>query len=135
MLKNGTSSLSDELLKKFKENGAVLVIGREPSETATTIKNFKNLRIAADDFHRRRAEFMTANLSEQRHPDTDPGFWSGFVEPKRPELLEPAIWVRWFDQHNPNFLAIGTLLVLAVVVPAYAISLMRKRCKRGSGTA
>lgn len=74
----------------------VWVDAREPKSSPWKLGNegalrqvFQSLRQEADAWHAARTAFMTSRLDAGRHPDTDPKFWNGYVEPPAPPI--PAL--------------------------------------------
>jgi hypothetical protein len=59
---------------------AMQVPGYLTTEEGAIESYFADARAAADEWHEHRTEFMMAKLAAGAHPDTDPAFWSGFVE-------------------------------------------------------
>lgn len=51
-------------------------------------KEYLRLRLEANQWASGREAFITRRLGEGKHPDVDPDFWEGFVEPKPPELAD-----------------------------------------------
>lgn len=49
-------------------------------------KQYYLLRQEADAWSEARTRYLTAQLQAGKHPDTHPGFWSGFAEPELPYL-------------------------------------------------
>ena len=77
-------------------------------DTAALDREYRELRREADARHRHRTEFMLARLQAGRHPDTDPGFWSGYRDPRPPALSGSSPSPAWAVAAG-----IAALLVLA----------------------
>jgi tetratricopeptide (TPR) repeat protein len=80
---------------------------------------FADLRKKADAYHEEREKFMLAKLKEGRHPDTDPTFWDGYIEPKMPELEENrgrTLLANPVNQTLAALVGIGALVVVSIVV-------------------
>ncbi|HTE20506.1 MAG TPA: hypothetical protein VK689_19240, partial [Armatimonadota bacterium] len=86
--------------------------------TAPLDREYQELRREADARHRLRTEFMLARLQAGRHPDTDPGFWSGYRDPRRPALSDYSPSRAWA--------AAGGIAALLVVAGA-GVVLWRRR--------
>ena len=52
---------------------------------------FARLRAEADAWHVARTEFMLGRLKTERHPDTDPDFWDGYVATPAPKLAAQSV--------------------------------------------
>ncbi|WZO99886.1 hypothetical protein EP7_001500 [Isosphaeraceae bacterium EP7] len=68
--------------------------------------SYLQLRTEADAWQAARAEFMTSRLNAGHHPDTEPGFWEGYVERPAPLLPTQSVpdaynalseWRRWWS--------------------------------------
>jgi tetratricopeptide (TPR) repeat protein len=57
-------------------------------------REYKRLREEAGEYQSKRTAFMMARLQQGRHPDTDPTFWQGWVEPPLPEVRSAPLLVR-----------------------------------------
>lgn len=82
-------------------------------------QEFRRLRAEAERYHERRTEFMVARLREGRHPDTDPRFWDGWVEPEPPEIHDASLIVRarqYSSEMAGVALVVGILAILAIGV-------------------
>lgn len=91
------------------------------TESGTTAE-YKRLREVATEWHERRTAYMLDNLSQGRHPDTHPEFWSDFDgDPEMPEGMEPS-WVRLSIDWFIRFFSRGGALAVAVVLLLLAIA-------------
>ena len=50
---------------------------------------YHQLRAEADDWQKKRTDYMMARLTAGRHPDTDPTFWNEYHDPGPPHLSIP----------------------------------------------
>lgn len=113
-----------------------LDMGKEPPAGEPPVaQSFHRLRAEAEAWNARRAAFMLARLRVGWHPDTDPGFWSGWRDAPMPtldatpRLKRTEVQMRW---------ALGVLAVLFVAVVAalyglvvlFSRSIDRRRARR-----
>ena len=80
---------------------------------------FTKLRADADEWHAARTAFMTGQLENGRHPDTDPNFWDGYTERPAPGL--PTINARDEDNASRPFQWLTPSLVITIVVLAAGV--------------
>lgn len=72
----------------------------------------RELRPEAEEWQRRRTDFMMARLSQGSHSDTELYFWDGFAD-RRPPVLEPSQGERFQLRYFPIPIeAFGQLLLL-----------------------
>ncbi len=55
---------------------------------------YRQLRAEADDWQKKRTDYMMARLTAGRHPDTDPSFWNDYHDTGPPQIGIP--WERRF---------------------------------------
>lgn len=97
---------------------------------------FARLRAEADAWHLARTEFMLRRLKAQRHPDTDPDFWDGYVATPAPELATqsvPGAYEARIELTKRTFLVIVLLVLLLMGgLGGWLIRLLwvRKRSRR-----
>ena len=96
---------------------------------------FTEMRKDADEWHARRMEFMIKRLEAGRHPDTDPDFWTGYVESPAPKL--PAISVpQAFSEHQMRKVVLFVVAVcLMALVPVVMIWSRFRRSRIGSNAS
>lgn len=136
LLAQGKKSLAPkpthELVRQG-QNGQGYMMPME-DEVPTIEQNFIRLRQAADEYHAARTEFMLTRLRQGRHPDTDPAFWQGYVEPARPTIAERPWLLRGY---NGIATIIGAVLLLVVGLLGFAVfaiirsAVRARRLRRG----
>jgi tetratricopeptide (TPR) repeat protein len=80
---------------------------------------FAKLRAEADAWQKARSEFMLVRLSAGRHPDTDPDFWTGYIESPAPGLPTKSVPETY---HARVELRQRLSLLVIIGVPALAIT-------------
>lgn len=93
----------------------------EPEQQQWDNEQYLVLRQMADAEQKRRWDFMIPRLEAGRHPDTDPTFWSGFVEKKRPELKDPPFWLTGGFQIW-SAIGVALLLVASLIFGVYKLA-------------
>jgi len=76
------------------------------------------VKTASEERHRNRTTYMTSRLARGEHPDTHPGFWNDWKEPRFPGI---PVTIRLTDFFFGSFLGIITLAVLPFIL-LYIIS-------------
>lgn len=111
-----------------------VIKGGEDAEREHTIKEYRRLRIEADEWHRQRTEFMLSRLKEGKHPDTHPDFWEGYQESAPPRISERPALARALNRYlgDNAMLGLGIMFVAGPLAVFGVIGLMRK--SRGSAS-
>jgi hypothetical protein len=109
--KNGRRSL---ILKDnvVGEQGAQRIEYRSAGAKRVRAK-YPELRVEAEAWQKARTDFMMARLSEGRHPDADPAFWSGY-RPKPAPSLSTGAFAEWKDK---TFTMTNVFVALFVYLP------------------
>ena len=83
-------------------------------------EQYRQLRVEAEEWQKRRTDYMTARLQAGRHPDADPIFWNAWKETPPPSLEIP--WYRFAATRfrNPIYLASHLEACLLVLTTAGA---------------
>ncbi|HVT10967.1 MAG TPA: hypothetical protein VHE55_01765 [Fimbriimonadaceae bacterium] len=92
---------------------------------------YRRLRKSAEDWEKARSDFMMTRLRAGRHPDTDPSFWSGYVELPKPELPDLPFWERLTFRNTGPWV----FLVLSVAAIVWKVLYDRNRQKKLAATA
>jgi hypothetical protein len=79
---------------------------------------FAKLRAEADAWQKARSEFMVVRLSAGRHPDTDPDFWTGYIESPAPVLPTKSVPETY---HERMEMRQRLSLLVVIGVPAVAL--------------
>jgi tetratricopeptide (TPR) repeat protein len=97
--------------------------GYEIHDSHVVDEFFHRARRAADEWRQARESFLLAGLNRGRHPDTDPNFWTGYVE--RPAPARPVTWLGGDIQ---LYLKTG-LVVLLVAAAGFVFVRVIRRAK------
>ncbi len=80
-------------------------------------KEYRTLKAEADKWEKAREDFMLARLKAGRHPDTDPTFWSGYIEAPAPVWKDSWRVVTWrWIEANPMWLSLLALATFSASV-------------------
>lgn len=115
LLAAGVMAFYDDLASKLEESTL------DQADRPYVEGEYKRLRKEADDYASARQSFMVERLRVGRHPDTDPAFWDGWVEPPAPEVQPMSFWHRNFavaSRPGP-----GLIALLFLVFPGIPIVL------------
>lgn len=97
-------------------------------------RKFRELRAEADAWHRARTDFMLGRLTTGSHPDTDPGFWSGFRSVPPPGLGPSStewLQIRLFTGEN----VLRALLIVLAALPVVHLVRRARRKRLKTATA
>lgn len=108
------SELEQDGKKSMAPGTEIEFFGGEPDDDIAENNKviFKKLRRSADEWQRRRTEFMLARLKEGRHPDWDAKFWDGWDD--EPKLDVPSLG--FLDRYHSLDPFARFLLVLAGII-------------------
>jgi tetratricopeptide (TPR) repeat protein len=110
---------------RFKPGAVTLEHDMRADKDRRSIERaYKRARSEADKWHEAREEFMLQRLQGDRHPDTDPSFWDGYVDSDPPQLFNPA--PHWRELYGPYIL----LMVGAFALTLAFVSAVGSRIRR-----
>lgn len=99
-------------------------------------QTFATLRSEAESTHAARLAFMLPRLESGRHPDTDRDFWSGYDEPKAPDLGGELVPIPAPRSLRDRLLARSDLFAtIAILVASYFVIRRIFRRDRRAATA
>lgn len=105
------------------ESGSAPADDSDPSVSLAqqvVMDDYSFLRREAESYSARRVAFMTVQMQQGKHPDTDSDFWSGFVDSRAPDVPDPGIMVRtmiWIaSPNNAVYVWAGGAIALAIAV-------------------
>jgi tetratricopeptide (TPR) repeat protein len=91
---------------------------RDPPDP-NDLRMFHMLRAEADQWQKARSDYMMAQLTAGRHPDTDPAFWSGFHDYPPPHIRNPwdeAIYLAIGKPLNIEYLFFWPMCVIVLLI-------------------
>jgi hypothetical protein len=91
-------------------------------------REFGRLRKEAEAWQQQRTAFMMARLKAGRHPDTDPHFWDGYVEPPAPKV--EYSWLESRTIGEKIGLALGAVCLIPIVFFVVAVFVDHRRRRR-----
>ncbi len=87
-----------------------------PPKQEAVNEYFKRARAASEERRTKWLAYLESRFDEGMHPDTHPDFWSGWVEPKFPEMPGPTLTDRMAEKPGLAIGIILTGLLLGVVL-------------------
>lgn len=92
-------------------------VAKERMVGTTHREYYKKIRANAEEFNKKRTEFMVGRFAEGKHPDTHPDFWAGYVEvppvaPLPMRLAQPIVTMR-------NMVIGGASLLILIAIGLY----------------
>lgn len=103
------------------------------AHTEPLASSYPRLRAEADTWQAARTAFMLDRLRAGRHPDTDPTFWTGYVEPPAPSLPTMTHLGQMSATRARQARSAGFALLIGLVLlgsSAVALVLVRRRSRR-----
>lgn len=108
----GKHSLHPQATKSDEDNSYQI----PASDSQEIVTQYRRLRAEAEDWQRRRTDYMLTRLKSGRHPDTDPTFWTDWHDNGPPAVHSP-----------PTLQTVITWIIGAILILLIAFTIRRPR--------
>jgi hypothetical protein len=93
---------------------------------AANLKEYQRQRANADEWHAHREAYMIAKLEQERHPDTDPKFWSEY-DSIDPIAAKRVLNIRTLEKHRALLRRVIVTCSVVALFGAVILWLVRRR--------
>jgi hypothetical protein len=103
---------------------------KEPPHQASDLAVYRELRAEADNWQKRRTDYMMVRLRAGRHPDTDPTFWNDWHDPGPPHIRNPmdeAIYLALGAPLGIEYYLFWPRLLMFLLVVVFLVRHIRRR--------